>query len=174
MTIIFLPVKDTSSKLAKLSNVAQKHLEKKEPLLFLVPDQPALEFLDKLLWTTPSESFLPHPTPLLQISLELQSPFSAIFNLKPAPLLEGSLLKGSAEIHNGPAGHVNFQGTVERPVPAHFAALGEHLHHIVVRVVLVVEQHHLACVLRLGKRAAFGLPARPRFAAAARRHLLSK
>ena len=97
MTIIFLPVKDTSSKLAKLSNVAQKHLEKKEPLLFLVPDQPALEFLDKLLWTTPSESFLPHPTPLLQISLELQSPFSAIFNLKPAPLLEGSLLKGSAK-----------------------------------------------------------------------------
>lgn len=86
MNITFFPVKDTLSKLAKLCRVAEHHLEQKEPLLLLVPDKASLDFLDKLLWS--SENFLPHPTALLMISLELQSHFSTVFNLRPSALLE--------------------------------------------------------------------------------------
>jgi DNA polymerase IIIc chi subunit len=85
MNITFFPVKDTPSKLAKLCRVAQHHLEQKEPLLLLVPDKASLDFLDKLLWS--SENFLPHPTPLLMISMEVNSHFPTVFNLRPSALL---------------------------------------------------------------------------------------
>ena len=83
MNIIFFPVKDTPSKLAKLCQIAQRHLVQKEPLLFLVPDKASLDFLDKLFWS--SDYFLPHPTPLLTLSMELQA-FPFIFNLRPSAL----------------------------------------------------------------------------------------
>lgn len=85
MNITFFPVKDTPSKLTKLCRVAQHHLEQKEPLLILAPDKASLDFLDKLFWS--SENFLPHPTALLTISMELQSHFSTVFNLRPSALL---------------------------------------------------------------------------------------
>jgi DNA polymerase IIIc chi subunit len=88
MNIVFFPVKDTSSKLTKLCRIAQQHLAQKEPLLFLVPDKTSFEFLDKLFWS--SENFLPHPTPLLMISLELLScPF--VFNLRSSALTAGGV-----------------------------------------------------------------------------------
>ncbi len=86
MNIVFFPVKDTSAKLTKLCRVAEHHLVQKEPLLFLVPDKTSFDFLDKLLWS--GVNFLPHPTNLLTISMELL-PFSSIFNLRPSALLEG-------------------------------------------------------------------------------------
>lgn len=86
MNITFFPVKDTPSKLTKLCRVAEYHLQQKEPLLILAPDKASLDFLDKLLWS--SENFLPHPTSLLMISMELQSHFSTVFNLRPSALLE--------------------------------------------------------------------------------------
>lgn len=88
MNIVFFPVKDTPSKLVKLCQIAQQHLEQKEPLLLLVPDQASYNFLDKLLWSSPAESFLPHPTALLIISMELQLSFPTVFNLRPAAYLE--------------------------------------------------------------------------------------
>jgi DNA polymerase IIIc chi subunit len=87
MNIVFFPVKDTSSKLTKLCRVAKDHLVQKEPLLFLVPDKAAHDFLDKLFWS--SDNFLPHPSNLLTISTELL-PFASVFNLRPSALLEGT------------------------------------------------------------------------------------
>jgi hypothetical protein len=48
MNIVFFPVKDTPSKLSKLCKIAAQHMSQKEPLLFLVPDKAAFDFLDKL------------------------------------------------------------------------------------------------------------------------------
>jgi DNA polymerase IIIc chi subunit len=91
MNIVFFPVKDTPSKLSKLCRLAQHHLEKKEPLLLLVPDKNSFDFLDKLLWSTPADSFLPHPSPYLAISLDLDAHFSSVFNLRPVPLLDSTV-----------------------------------------------------------------------------------
>ncbi len=88
MNIVFLPVKDTQAKLARLCRLAHHHLEQKEPLLLLVPDKTSFDFLDKLLWSSPIESFLPHPTNLLTISMELVAHFSTVFNLRPVALQE--------------------------------------------------------------------------------------
>lgn len=87
MNIIFFPVKDGAAKLSKLCKIAQHHLTQKEPLLFLVPDKASFDFLDKLFWS--GDNFLPHPTPLLTISLELL-PSPTVFNLRPSALLEGT------------------------------------------------------------------------------------
>jgi len=86
MNIVFFPVKDTPFKLSRLCRIAEQHLHQKEPLLLLVPDKAAFDFLDKLLWT--GETFLPHPTALLTISLELLAHFPTVFNLRPSALLE--------------------------------------------------------------------------------------
>lgn len=99
MNIVFFPVKDTSSKLTKLCKIAQQHLIQKDPLLFLVPDKAALEFLDKLFWS--SDIFLPHPTPLLTISTEIIS-CSSIFNLRSSALLEGTKTVYEFEDHTSP------------------------------------------------------------------------
>src|SRR3569832_38825 len=88
MNIIFFLVKDTPTKLARLCKLAQHHVEQKEPLMLLVPDKASFDFLDKLLWSSPPESFLPHPTALLTISLEFDLHFPSVFNLRPVPLLE--------------------------------------------------------------------------------------
>lgn len=86
--IVFFPVRTNSAKLATLAQVAHTHFERKEPLLFLVPDQNAWEFLDRLLWSTPAESFLPHPSKLIQIRLEFDTACSTLFNLRPSPLIQ--------------------------------------------------------------------------------------
>jgi len=98
MNIVFFPVKDTTAKLTKLCRIAEGHLAQKEPLLFLVPDKAAYDFLDKLFWS--SDNFLPHPT-LLTISTELL-PCSSVFNLRPSALLEGAKTIYEFEDHTSP------------------------------------------------------------------------
>lgn len=88
MNIVFFPVKDSSSKLSRLHQTAHIHLAKKEPLLFLVPDKASFDFLDRLLWSSPAEGFLPHPSSLLTIALQLDAHFPTVFNLRPIPLIE--------------------------------------------------------------------------------------
>ena len=85
--VVFFSVKDVNAKLRKIVSVAQEYLEKREPLLILVPDKAALEFVDELLWRMPEEGFLPHPTTLIQIDTEGRET-TALFNLKPLPYLE--------------------------------------------------------------------------------------
>jgi DNA polymerase-3 subunit chi len=86
-SVVFFIVKDVNAKLRKIATVAQEYLEKKEPLLILVPDKAALEFVDELLWKLPEEGFLPHPTKLLQIDTEARET-TALFNLKATAYLD--------------------------------------------------------------------------------------
>lgn len=104
--IVFFPVRTSSAKLAAIVKVAHAHFERSEPLLFLVPDQNAWEFLDRLLWTTPPESFLPHPSKLLQIRLEVDGAFPTVCNLCPHPLFhEGIKTIYELEDHTSPDKH---------------------------------------------------------------------
>lgn len=89
--IVFFPVKKTSDKLTKITSVATSHFERGEPILFLVQDDTGWEFLDKLFWATPPDSFLPHPSKLIQIRHHLDPAFGAVFNLSPTPLFQESI-----------------------------------------------------------------------------------
>jgi DNA polymerase IIIc chi subunit len=91
MKVVFYPVKTTNAKLSKIVGVASSHFEKGDPILFLVSDEAAWNFLDKLFWTTPAESFLPHPSSLIQIRYQLDAACGAVFNLTPAPLFQESI-----------------------------------------------------------------------------------
>lgn len=87
--IIFYQVKDSSSKLSKICQTALQHFSQKEPLLILVPDQAALDFVDALLWKYPEESFLPHGTDskdLITIGTKYFDGVRFLFNLCPDPI----------------------------------------------------------------------------------------
>lgn len=58
--ITFLIVKDNQTKLKSICKIAQKHFEKKQPILILAPSEEIAEYIDQLLWRIPEESFLPH------------------------------------------------------------------------------------------------------------------
>ncbi len=89
--IIFFPVQTTPLKLAKICEIGKRHFEGKDPLLFLLPDQTAYDFLDRLLWASPPESFLPHPSKLIHLSLHVDPAYLTIFNLCPTPLASQGL-----------------------------------------------------------------------------------
>lgn len=91
MKIIFFPVKTTTAKLNRIVSAASAHFHKGEPLLFFVQDETAWEFLDKLLWSHPAESFLPHPCKLIQIRHTFDPSISTVFNLSPTPLIQESI-----------------------------------------------------------------------------------
>ena len=91
MKITFCPVKTTAAKLAKIVEVGTTHFNKGEPILFLVSDDASWEFLDKLFWTLPAESFLPHPCKLIQVRHSLDPAYATVFNLSPAPLLQETI-----------------------------------------------------------------------------------
>jgi DNA polymerase IIIc chi subunit len=91
MKITFYPVKTTVAKLAKIVEMAAAHFNKGEPILFFVPDDASWEFLDKLFWTLPAESFLPHPCKLIQIRHSLDPAYTTVFNLSPTPLLQETI-----------------------------------------------------------------------------------
>jgi DNA polymerase IIIc chi subunit len=97
--VIFISVKDVLSKLRRITEIATEHLEKKEPLLILVPDQAALEFVDELLWKLPEDGFLPHPSSLLQIATEPHDA-AALFNLKPSAFLGKNSFKTIYELED--------------------------------------------------------------------------
>lgn len=87
-SVVFFPVKQTIQKLMKISTIAASHLQKKEPLLILLPDQGAYHFVDELLWRLPKESFLPHPSSYIQLSLSVDFEAPYLFNLRPSAYLE--------------------------------------------------------------------------------------
>lgn len=58
--VVFFQVKDNSSKLRWIVEMAHFHFEKKEPFLILVEDIKSQQFVDDLLWKAPQTGFLPH------------------------------------------------------------------------------------------------------------------
>ncbi len=56
----FITVFDAASKLQAITQTIQEILDNGKRVLIAVPNQEAANFIDKLLWTTPEESFSPH------------------------------------------------------------------------------------------------------------------
>jgi DNA polymerase IIIc chi subunit len=96
--VIFFQIKETADKLKNISEMAHFHFERKEPLLILVEDLKAQNFVDELLWKQPASSFLPHTSidepcsDWVVISKNKKNVNNAkvVFNLCPTPLaIEG-------------------------------------------------------------------------------------
>lgn len=93
--VVFFQVQDNSAKLKRIAESAKTHFEKKEPFLILVEDERSAQFVDELLWKTPSTSFLPHiaidemTRELIAICKVKKNVNQAkiAFNLCPTPLL---------------------------------------------------------------------------------------
>ena len=58
--VIFFQVREITTKLRMICEMAQSHFDKKEHFLILVEDAKAQEFVGELLWKSPETSFLPH------------------------------------------------------------------------------------------------------------------
>ena len=58
--VLFFQVKTIDEKKRSIVSLAQKHFEKKDPLIIQLPHQKGLKYVDRLLWSFPKESFLPH------------------------------------------------------------------------------------------------------------------
>ena len=91
MKVVFFPVKTTHVKLAKLTDIAASHFKKNQPILFFVQDDASWNFLDKLFWQSPLESFLPHPSKLIQIKHTFDPTCATIFNLTSTPLVQDTI-----------------------------------------------------------------------------------
>jgi len=93
--VTFFQVTSDQMKRKHIISVAYEYFEKKQPLLFKLPHQKALEYLDLLLWRLPQDSFLPHvikDTPcqdLIVLTSSEENPNQArsIFNLTGEPIL---------------------------------------------------------------------------------------
>lgn len=93
--VVFFQVRDNSTKIQRIIEMAQTHFEKKEPLLIVVEDARSQQYVDELLWKSPSTSFLPHiamdeeTTERLVITKTKKNVNGAsiAFNLCPTPLL---------------------------------------------------------------------------------------
>ena len=89
MRVIFFQVIASDHKLQTITDVAAKHFEKQEKLLFVTENAIAAQYIDELLWKRPINSFIPHAliteasNELIQISTihknVIESPF--VFNL---------------------------------------------------------------------------------------------
>jgi DNA polymerase-3 subunit chi len=58
--VFYVSVKTASDKIKTLVKLAYDHYSKNQKLLILTPDSKASEFIDKLLWAEPPQSFIPH------------------------------------------------------------------------------------------------------------------
>lgn len=58
--ILFLQAPSPLEKITKLLQVASEHEQGLKKILFITSDKASSEYLDKLLWEHPKESFLPH------------------------------------------------------------------------------------------------------------------
>jgi DNA polymerase IIIc chi subunit len=99
--VIFFQVRDNSSKLKKIVEMATLHFEKKEPFLILVEDEKSQIFVDELLWKLPPTSFLPHKATDAETNDWIAiakgksnvNQARVVFNLCPTPLLIDSSFK---------------------------------------------------------------------------------
>jgi DNA polymerase III subunit chi len=100
--VIYFTIKDANTKVKTLLQTVTSHFLKKEKIQILVPDNAALEFVDRLLWSQPKESFLPHSCEailphqdLIHLSLPIPSydSYPIVFNLCQTPHPSSSTLK---------------------------------------------------------------------------------
>ena len=65
----------------QIVQVVSNHFKRQEPLVVLVDSEKAKEYVDKLLWSQPPESFLPHGGELISIALKPNDAVNNYFNL---------------------------------------------------------------------------------------------
>ncbi len=88
--ILLIPVKSNHEKLQKIVETAAHHFERGEKITFLVENEMSANYIDKLLWSSPKESFLPHSGELITITEKLPEEPQTIFNLTSQALTENS------------------------------------------------------------------------------------
>lgn len=88
--VLLIPVKSNHEKLQKMVELAKSHFDRSESLTFYVEGQAAVDYIDKLLWTQPADSFLPHDGELITITDKIPKNAKSIFNLTSKPLIEKS------------------------------------------------------------------------------------
>ena len=86
--VLLIKVQNNNQKLTAIIKQAKEHFDRHEPLLFLVENTFAKDYIDKLLWTHPQDSFLPHTGELLLIDQKLHPDYKHIFNLTADPLTD--------------------------------------------------------------------------------------
>ena len=94
--VTFFQVSNDQMKRTRMISLAQEYFEKKQPLLFKLPHQKALKYLDLLLWRVPQDSFLPHfikdspCSDLIVLTSSEENPNQArsIFNLTRSPITD--------------------------------------------------------------------------------------
>jgi DNA polymerase IIIc chi subunit len=99
--VVLFQIRDPKIKLARLTEAAASHFEKKERLIIFVEDEKTLQYVDELLWKTPPSGFLPHiatdglTEELIAITNSKKNLNSAkmAFNLCSTPLLIDGPLK---------------------------------------------------------------------------------
>lgn len=69
--VTFFPIKTAREKKEILVTKAAEYFENHIPLLFCLPSEEAMHYLDSLLWSYPKESFLPHEIASSSSSQEL-------------------------------------------------------------------------------------------------------
>lgn len=91
--VIFLRVKTAAEKLSCLCRIVHRLFHEKQRLLIAAPSLEAAEYVDKLLWREPKESFLPHciaSSPTQEFVAITTTPYNVnqaqvLINLCPAP-----------------------------------------------------------------------------------------
>ena len=87
--VIFLEVTFAKKKIEWITKLAQSHFDQNQTLHFFIDSEQASQFIDKILWSSPQMSFLPHSTKgkgLITISDQLDPNCHNIFNLTPNTL----------------------------------------------------------------------------------------
>lgn len=92
--VIFLQVSSPQEKIHAICKEAATHFEKRHRLIYFVDSKESELFIDKLLWTHPPLSFLPHeatlkPSQELIVITQSQDNLNeagALFNLRKEPL----------------------------------------------------------------------------------------
>ena len=78
---MLIQVQTNPQKLTKIVMQATEHFKRGESLQILVENDLSREYIDKLLWTHPPDSFLPHDGELISIGQKLDPNASHYFNL---------------------------------------------------------------------------------------------
>ncbi|MCB1117061.1 MAG: DNA polymerase III subunit chi [Chlamydiia bacterium] len=86
--VLLIPVKSNHEKLQKIVEIATHYFDKNEKITFLVENEMSASYIDKLLWSSPKESFLPHGGELISILQVLPTETQTIFNLTSEPLTD--------------------------------------------------------------------------------------
>lgn len=94
MELQLIPVKDNNTKIQAVTATVQRHFLLGDTLLIAVHSDEAAEYLDRLLWKVPQESFIPHsllpsscPVTIAKTEKNITKA-SVILNLRPDPFLD--------------------------------------------------------------------------------------